>query len=151
MPTDKVTVIGGTYNLAVNTSDNSLNGSLIKFFLVDKGDPTNPNKALEAETPSVSSLLGNPDEVHLVFPAIAPTPTPTPEPTATPVPPTRQPQTSYGDTGTADTGANVHVPKPTATPVPPTATPVPPTATSSSGADRQLRYHRQRLNSTVNA
>ena len=131
MPTDKVTVIGGTYNLAVNTSDNSLNGSLIKFFLVDKGDPTNPNKALEAETPGIFTA-GQSDEVHLVFPAIAPTPTPTPEPTATPVPPTATPvpptATPVPPTATPVPPTATPVP-PTATPVPPTATPVPPTAT----------------------
>ena len=117
---DNVTVFGGEYSLAVSTEDNSLNGSQIRFFLVDKGNPTNPGNPLEAETPSVFNA-GQSVEVQLVFPALSPTPTPVP-PTATPVPPTPTPEP------TATPVPPTPVP-PTATPVPPTATPVPPTAT----------------------
>ena len=128
-PTDKVTVVAGTYSLVVNTSDNSLNGAPITFFLVDKGDPTNPSKTLEAETSSVFTA-GESAEISLVFPALAPTPIP--EPTATPVPPTATPEpptaTPVPPTATPIPPTATPVP-PTATPVPPTATPVPPTAT----------------------
>ncbi|MCY4475102.1 MAG: hypothetical protein OXC83_06660, partial [Chloroflexi bacterium] len=99
--TNNVTVFDGTYNLAVDTTDESLNGMPIKFYLIDKGYPEDSNKALEAETPSIFNS-GQPAELRLFFPSISPTP----EPTATPVPPTATPE-------------------PTATPVPPTATPEP--------------------------
>ena len=114
--TNSVTIFGGTYNLAVDTDDSSLNGSAIKFYVIDKGNAANPNATVEAETPSVFNI-GQTSELRLVFPVLTATPTPVPPtettvpPTATPVPPTATP-----------------VP-PTATPVPPTATPVPPTAT----------------------
>ena len=128
--TNNVTVLEGEYSLAVSTENNSLNGSLIKFFLIDKGDPTNPGRTLEAETPSVFNV-GQSSEVRIVFPALAPTPTPVP-PTATPVPPTATPvpptATPIPPTATPVPPTATPVP-PTATPIPPTATPVPPTAT----------------------
>ena len=114
MRSNNVTVLDGTYNLAINTADSNLDGVSVTFYLIDKGDPTNPNKTLQAETPSVFTT-GQQTEVRLFFPALAPTATP--EPTATPIPPTATP---VPPTAT---------PEPTATPVPPTATPVPPTAT----------------------
>ena len=109
--TDSVTVFDGTYSLAVDTTDSSLNGATIKFYLVDKGNTSNPSMTLDAETPSVFNI-GASTDLRLVFPTLSPTATPEP-PTATPtpVPPTATP-----------------VP-PTPTPVPPTATPVPPTPT----------------------
>ncbi len=113
---NNVTVVDGTYSLALQTEDTALDGSPIKFFLIDKGDPKNPNKTLEAETPGVFKS-GQTSETRLFFPMLAATATPVP-PTATPVPPTATP---IPPTATP-------VP-PTATPVPPTATPVPPTAT----------------------
>ena len=127
---NNVTILDGTYNLAVETDSTTYNGSSIKFFLIDKGDPTNPNKVLEAETPGVF-MAGQPAETRLFFPMIAPTPTPEP-PTATPVPPTPTPvpptATPIPPTATPIPPTATPLP-PTATPVPPTATPIPPTAT----------------------
>ena len=141
---NSVTVLGGTYNIAVETTGTEYDGSPIQFFLIDKGDPTNPNKTLEAETAGVFRP-GQQSEVRLFFPMLAATatpepptatpepPTPTPEPpTATPVPPTATPvpptATPIPPTATPEPPTATPVP-PTATPVPPTATPVPPTAT----------------------
>ena len=50
---DNVTVVGGMYNLAVNTTGTEHQGSPISFYLIDKGDPTNPSKTLEADTPGM--------------------------------------------------------------------------------------------------
>ena len=119
--TNNVTVFEGTYNLAVDTTDETLNGATINFYLIDKGDPTDPNKALEAETPSIFTS-GQPADIRLFFPSISPTATP--EPTATPIPPTPTP---VPPTPTPEPTATP--PPPTPTPVPPTPTPVPPTAT----------------------
>ncbi len=146
---NSVTVRDGIYNLAVETTGTEHDGSPIKFFLIDKGDPTNPNKPLEAETPSVFKP-GQQTEVRLFFPMLAATATPepptatpepptaTPEPpTATPVPPTATPipptPTPVPPTATPVPPTPVPptaTPEPTATPMPPTATPVPPTATA---------------------
>ena len=119
---NNVTVLGGEYSVAVSTTDASYNGSAIRFYLIDKGDPTNPNKTLDAETPAVFTA-GQSTVLRLFFPMLAPTATPTPEPTATPVPPTPTPEP------TATPVPPTPTPEPTATPVPPTATPEPPTAT----------------------
>ena len=145
---NSVTVRDGAYNLAIETTGNEHDGSSIQFFLIDKGDPTNPNKTLEAETSGVFGP-GQATEVRLFFPMLAatatpepptatpepPTPTPVP-PTATPVPPTATPipptPTPVPPTATPVPPTPVPptaTPEPTATPVPPTATPVPPTAT----------------------
>ena len=127
--TNNATVIDGEYSLAIETTDTSHDGSTIRFFLIDRGDVTNPNNAIEAETPSTFTA-GQSAEVRLVFSMLAPTatptftPTPIP-PTATPVPPTATP---VPPTATPIPPTATPVP-PTATPVPPTATPVPPTAT----------------------
>ena len=148
---NSVTVFDGIYNLAVETTGSEHDGSPIKFFLIDKGDPNNPNKTLEAETPSEFNP-GQQTEVRLFFPMLAATatpepptatpepPTPTPEPpTPTPVPPTSTPipptPTPVPPTPTPVPPSPTPIPPtpttvpPTATPVPPTATPVPPTAT----------------------
>ena len=147
---NSVTVLGGVYNLAIETTGSEHDGSPVKFFLIDKGDPTNPNKTLDAETPSVFKP-GQETEVRLFFPMLAPTatpepptatpepPTPTPEPptptpvppTATPIPPTPTPvpPTATPIPPTPTPVPPTSTPEPTATPVPPTATPVPPTAT----------------------
>ena len=130
--TDSVTVFDGTYSLAVDTTDSSLNGATIKFYLVDKGNTSNPSMTLDAETPSVFNI-GASTDLRLVFPTLSPTATPEPPtatptpvpPTATPVPPTPTP---VPPTATPVPPTPTPVP-PTATPVPPTATPVPPTAT----------------------
>ena len=120
---NSVSVHQGIYNLAVETTGTEHDGSPIQFFLIDKGDSTNPNKTLEAETPGVFSP-GQQTEVRLFFPMLAATATPEP-PTATPEPPTPTPEPP---TATPVPPTATPVP-PTATPVPPTATPVPPTAT----------------------
>ena len=120
---NSVTVHQGIYNLAVETTGTEHDGSPIQFFLIDKGDSTNPNKTLEAETPGVFNP-GQQTEVRLFFPMLAATATPEP-PTATPEPPTPTPEPP---TATPVPPTATPVP-PTATPVPPTATPVPPTAT----------------------
>ena len=126
--TNNVTLLEGEYSVAVSTTDASYNGSAIRFYLIDKGDPMNPNKTLEAETPAVFTA-GQSTVLRLFFPMLAPTATPTPEPTATPVPPTPTPEP------TATPVPPTPTPEPTATPVPPTptpeptATPVPPTPT----------------------
>jgi hypothetical protein len=140
------TVIEGEYRLAVNTTDSSYDGSAIRFYLIDKGDPMNPNKTLEAETPSIFKA-GYSAEVRLFFSKLAPTPTP--EPTATPIPPTHTPTPvpptatpepptptatlippTATPTSTATPVPPTSTPEPTSTPVPPSATPIPPTATS---------------------
>ena len=144
--TNSVTVFGGIYNLAVETTGTEHDGSPIKFFLIDKGDPTNPNKPLEAETPSIFKP-GQQTEVRLFFPMLAATatpepptatpepPTPTPEPptpvppTPTPIPPTATPVPPTPTPIPPTPVPPTPTPEPTATPVPPTATPVPPTAT----------------------
>ena len=127
---DNVTVSGGTYNLAVNTTGSEHQGSQISFYLIDKGDPANPSKTLEADTPGVFQP-GQETDFRLFFPTLAATATPEP-PTATPVPPTATPEpptaTPVPPTATPVPPTATPVP-PTATPVPPTATPVPPTAT----------------------
>ena len=127
---DNVTVVGGMYNLAVNTTGTEHQGSPISFYLIDKGDPKNPSKTLEADTPGVFNP-GQEADFRLFFPMLAATATPEP-PTATPVPPTATPEpptaTPVPPTATPVPPTATPVP-PTATPVPPTATPVPPTAT----------------------
>ena len=139
---NSVTVLEGVYNLAIETTGAEHDGSPIKFFLIDRGDPTDAGKTLEAETPSVFKP-GQQIEVRLFFPMLAATATPEP-PTATPVPPTPTPEpptpTPVPPTATPIPPTPTPVPPtatpipptpvpPTATPVPPTATPVPPTAT----------------------
>ncbi len=120
---NSVTVVDGTYNLAVETSGTEHDGASVQFYLIDKGDPSNPNKTLEAETPSVFKP-GQQAEVRLFFPTLAATATPTPvPPTATPVPPTATP---VPPTATPVPPTPTPVP-PTPTPIPPTATPIPPT------------------------
>lgn len=136
-PTDRATVTDGTYTLEITNADASLNGTSINFFLIDKGNPTDPNVRLVAEDEGVF-MAGQQTDLRLFFPALAATATPvpptaTPEPpTATPVPPTATPipptATPVPPTPTPVPATATPIP-PTATPIPPTATPVPPTAT----------------------
>ena len=128
--TDKVTVSGGMYTLEITNASADLNGSSIIFYLIDKGNPTDPNIRIAATTTG-EFTAGQPTNLDLIFPALAPTATPVP-PTATPAPPTPTPvpptPTPVPPTPTPVPPTPTPVP-PTATPVPPTATPVPPTAT----------------------
>ena len=121
--TDKVTVSGGMYTLEITNAGADLNGSSIIFYLIDKGNPTDPNIRIAATTTG-EFTAGQPTNLDLIFPALAPTATPVP-PTATPAPPTPTP---VPPTATPVPPTPTPVP-PTATPVPPTATPVPPTPT----------------------
>ncbi len=122
------TVMDGSYSLAIESADAGLNGAAVQFFVIDKGNATNPNKTLEADTPSVFQL-GESTDFRLFFPVLTATPVPvsaTPvPPTATPAPPTATP---VPPTATTVPPTATWVP-PTATPVPPTPTPLPPTAT----------------------
>ncbi len=120
---NSVTVQGGVYNIAVETTGSEHDGSPVQFYLIDKGDPTDPNKTLDAETPSVFKP-GQETEVRLFFPMLAATATPEP-PTATPEPPTPTPEPP---TATPEPPTPIP-PTPTPTPMPPTATPEPPTPT----------------------
>ncbi len=106
---------GDFINLVILTTDESLIGAPVEFFL--NGEPSIPPAHGVFEP-------GSRPNIDLVF-ASPPTPTPTHTPTATPVPPTLTPT----PTATPVPSTATPVP-PTATPVPPTATPVPPTPTA---------------------
>ena len=123
-------VNGGIFTLIVDPGSSEFVGQAIRFFAVDKWNPTTPGVQVYATEQSMFASAAANANFNLTFPALAPepTPTPTPEPpTPTPVPPTPTPV----PTATPVPPTPTAVP-PTPTPVPPTATPVPPTPTPTA-------------------
>lgn len=113
---EPVTVADGKFeNLTVTTKGSENEGAKVSFYVIDKGNESNPSARLLSDVTETFNPGESGESIRLFFPALAATATPIP-PTATPEPP---PPTPEPPTPTPEP------PPPTPTPVPPPPTPVP--------------------------